>query len=79
MRVMGKLVTQWSRLWVTLNKPVSKMNKCNDWVYIKCVCLPLSSCTPDPGDSVCAGCKGRIQDAFHVKLHKDFWHSACFR
>ncbi|XP_053509666.1 LIM domain kinase 2 isoform X2 [Ictalurus furcatus] len=33
----------------------------------------------DPSDSVCAGCRGRIQDAFHVKLHKDFWHNACFR
>ncbi|GAA6098799.1 LIM domain kinase 2 [Tachysurus ichikawai] len=33
----------------------------------------------DPCDSVCAGCRGRIQDAFHVKLHKDFWHNACFR
>ncbi|XP_062874252.1 LIM domain kinase 2 [Trichomycterus rosablanca] len=33
----------------------------------------------DLSEGVCAGCRGSIQDAFHVKLHKDIWHSACFR
>ncbi|XP_066510831.1 LIM domain kinase 2-like [Hoplias malabaricus] len=33
----------------------------------------------DRTEHVCAGCGGRIQDAFHVKVLKEAWHNACFR
>ncbi|XP_030647477.1 LIM domain kinase 2 [Chanos chanos] len=33
----------------------------------------------DLGEYLCAGCGGKIQDSFHIKVHKDVWHSACFQ
>ncbi|KAM9810391.1 LIM domain kinase 2 [Neosynchiropus ocellatus] len=30
-------------------------------------------------DRFCAGCGGRIQDSFHMKVLQDSWHNACFQ
>ncbi|KAG7244078.1 hypothetical protein INR49_006240 [Caranx melampygus] len=27
----------------------------------------------------CAGCGGKIQDSFHMKVFQDIWHNACFQ
>uniref|UniRef100_A0A7N8WN45 LIM domain kinase 2 n=1 Tax=Mastacembelus armatus TaxID=205130 RepID=A0A7N8WN45_9TELE len=31
------------------------------------------------GDCYCAGCGGKIQDSFHMKVLRDTWHTACFQ
>ncbi|XP_056140826.1 LIM domain kinase 2 [Lampris incognitus] len=37
--------------------------------------------TPEAGTDGhhCAGCGGRIQDSFHMKVLQDTWHNACFQ
>ncbi|KAM6965238.1 LIM domain kinase 2 [Aplochiton taeniatus] len=33
----------------------------------------------DTDERHCAGCGGRIQDSFHVKVLQDTWHNSCFQ